>query len=189
MSKRTNNSENRIIKIIIGLLYSSSLIISGLVAFFPIQTIAEFIGHIVVWSFSVIIGATVWSSLSQMGVKKASDRTIRSRGRFIPKKYENLLLATIILFCGAFGFLLSVIGVPQEITGIILLELERSGMIQSIKLLALLIFILLVVIPVIAIYFRNQRRGRGTITTITQRPTKKRKERASKNISKKLGRR
>lgn len=129
-------------------------------AFLPIQTIMEFIGHIISWAISIGIGTIVWSSLSQVGIRRASDGTIRNRGKYSKKKHTDLLLGSIIIFTVVLGVFLSVLGAPQEITKVIMVELERSGQTQSIQLLALISFVLLIAVPLFGLYAREKTKSR-----------------------------
>jgi len=128
--------------------------------FLPIQTIMEFIGYIISWIISIGIGVIVWSSLSQVGIRRASDGTIRNRGRFPKKKHKDLLLGSIIIFTVVLGVCLSVLGAPQEITRVIMVELERSGQTQSAQLITLILFVLLIAVPLFGVYIREKTKSR-----------------------------
>lgn len=188
LPSKSSDSSNIFLRIIFSILYLTALMISVMFAFFPIQAIIEFVGYMMSWSFSIIIGVIVWTSLSQVGVKRASDGSIRNRGKFSKKKYENLLLVSIIIFTLVLGVFLLVFGVPQEITRLIMVELERSELIQSIQLISLISFVLLLAIPLSILYIQNQTKQKKSIFPRTQNPTRKRKERARKNMKRKLGR-
>ena len=96
----------------------------------------------------------------QFGIGKATDESIRLKGRYIPKQLEYAIKIGIIVLSGVIGLVIATTGIPEEIAENYLVELENSGILSQLNSLALIILILLISGPSIYLYYINTQQKR-----------------------------